>query len=144
LFLWTKICLEVMCSNAYPSAPPPREENRTQTLKAEFQGSVSSFWRILYIDRRTFLFLPLLYLEQQQLKQQRTWLVHVSTRNSSGVHCNVFMCLNLLKCKYIRIFKVWCVCFLEMVRDICTVVTSRPVSCYIPQERCCSVGWTEV
>jgi hypothetical protein len=104
-----------------PLPLPTKEENRTQTLKAEleFQGSMSSFWWILKLEAGFYTltgenfwwrgcvfslfyepcFLPLLYfLEQQQLKQQCKWLVYVSARNCSGVHCNVFMCLNLVKC----------------------------------------------
>ena len=43
-----------------------------------------------------------------------------------------------------KCFKVYYVCFIEVVRDICTLVTSLLISCYIPQERCCSLGWIKV
>lgn len=106
LFLWSNICLEIISLMYIPL--PSKDENRTKTLKVElkFQGFICSFWRILYIHGRKFLWNVLppstTSLEDQQLKQQCIWLVHVSARNSSGVHFNVFMCLNLLKCKYFQ------------------------------------------
>jgi hypothetical protein len=145
LFLWTSICLEIMSLMLIPLPLPPKEENRTWTLKAEleFQGSVSSFWRIFYIDGRQFLWnvLPPSLL---------LW----SNSNWSNSPCDWYMCVPEILVEYIvmcscvlvywsaDIFKVWYVCFVEMVRDVCTVVTSWLVSRYIPQERCCSVGWT--
>jgi hypothetical protein len=68
--------------------------------------------------------------------------LYVNVEDSDCVTELVFSCIFLVyrhKC-----FKVYYVCFIEMVRDVRTVVTSWLISCYIPQERCCSLGWIKV
>lgn len=74
------------------------------------------------------------------LAKNDTWYLNVEDNDcvTELVLSHIF-----LVCKH-KYFEVCYVCFIEMVRDICTVVTSWLISCYIPQEGCCSLGWIKV